>query len=418
MKYGVLVVTPVSCEADRSFINIGDMIQTEAILYVYEKMGIGREDVVRLELRDVNQYSGEYLILPININLSFNWIINIFPLPSRIIPVFLGLSYFSAEKFPQELADYFRFYAPIGCRDEFTLQIMRSNHVPAYLYGCVSAVLPRLDREEGNRLFLVDIPESFMEYWKEKIGTFEEIEIISHIWSGNEVSDKNYIERKAEELLKKYHDEARLVVTSRLHCMSPCMAMGIPVIPVTDNISPRMGWIDRFLKIYTPETYHLVEWNGQVAEYEDTKQLMLEIAIDKIQKTAEYHKKTVELSYFYETRFKSEYGNYYRRMLEKLPQNRMESLQYVLWGAGQIGINAYQVICEMFPESCCRAVIDSYCTGEFFGISIEKPDALDKYSSAFIFITTMSGEACAIHKLEQMGKRQGIDYISMATTAG
>ena len=114
MRYGVLVVTPFSSEKDCWNVNLGDMVQEEAILYIYERMGIKREDVVRIEIKDINNYDGEYVILPININLSFNWIINIFPLPKRIIPVFLGLSYFSAEKFPDVLREYFRMYEPIG----------------------------------------------------------------------------------------------------------------------------------------------------------------------------------------------------------------------------------------------------------------------------------------------------------------
>ena len=103
MKYGVIVVTPVSEAKDRSFVNLGDFIQAEAILYVYEQMGIAKEDVVRIDIKDVANYKGEYLLLPININLSLNWIVDIFPMSERIIPVFLGISFFSAEMFPEKV---------------------------------------------------------------------------------------------------------------------------------------------------------------------------------------------------------------------------------------------------------------------------------------------------------------------------
>lgn len=72
MKYGVLVVTSLTAQPDRNMANIGDAIQTEAILYLYEQMGIQRKDVLKIDINQVNQYEGEYMILPININLSLN----------------------------------------------------------------------------------------------------------------------------------------------------------------------------------------------------------------------------------------------------------------------------------------------------------------------------------------------------------
>ena len=166
MKCGVLVVTPITDAPDRMLVNLGDQIQAEAVLYLYEQMGIKREDVLRLDLKDLTDYKGEYIILPININLSLNWIVNIFPLSPYIIPVFLGLSYFSAETLPQYLADYFRSFGPIGCRDESTLNLMRRNNIPAYLFGCITMILPNhgMHINEKKKIFLVDVPASFDHY--------------------------------------------------------------------------------------------------------------------------------------------------------------------------------------------------------------------------------------------------------------
>lgn len=420
MKYGVLVVTPVSSEKDRSFVNLGDMIQTEAILYVYERMGIKREDVIRIDINELNHYNGEYLILPININLSLNWIIDVFPLPERIIPVFLGLSYFAAQEFPQKLKDYFRRYEPIGCRDEFTLEVMRKNQIEAYLFGCITAVLPqRSANMEGNKVFFVDVPRSFIDFSKDYFEMVNEhVEVISHIRNGIEFYDSTYIEKETQDLLERYKKEAKLVVTSRLHCMSPCMAMGISVIPVTDNISPRMGWVDRYLNIYTPETYERIEWKGQKVSYETIKEKMIQVAIGRIDNVKEKYEKIADLSFFYETREKSSYGNYYRNILKKMPDERKETLEYILWGAGQIGMNAYRVISSAYPNSKLKAVVDSYCTGDFFGVPIEKPDILKGSTKEYIFITTTSGELCAREMMDKLGKEEVRDYLSMATTSG
>lgn len=421
MRYGVLVVTPVSSERDRAFVNMGDAIQTEAILYLYEQMGIRREDVVRINLKDLNNYSGGgYVILPININLSLNWIVNVFPMSPYIIPVFLGLSYFAAEDFSRELADYFRRYAPIGCRDEFTLQLMRKNKIPAYLFGCVTAFLPYRDRKKsGTRnVFFVDVPESFEKYSKEHFEGYADAVRISHIRENENTGKSEYLEKAARDLLERYREEASLVVTSRLHCMAPCMAMGVPVIPVTDNISPRMSWIDYFLHIYTPETYGQIDWRGQTVSYEDQKRLMLDIAVKRVRDAWEQNSPMLKWSHVLETRVRSEYGNYYREILKNLPEQRRDKLEYILWGSGQIGINVYQVISRLYPDSRLVAAVDSYCEGTFFGVPIEKPDILKTRKQAYVFITTTSGEACAREYLASLGKTETRDFLCMATTAG
>ena len=191
--------------------------------------------------------------------------------------------------------------------------------------------------------------------------------------------------------------------------------MGIPVIPVTDNISPRMGWIDRYLKIFTPENYSLIDWKGQIVSYEKTKEMMIELAINKIEEARKKYGLQADLSFFYECREKSQYGNFYWKVLEKLPEERKESLEYVLWGAGQIGMNVAQVIQEAYPASKLKAVIDSYCTGTFFGIPIQKPDFLKNHEKEYVFITTHSGEKCAREFLEKLGKKEKQDFLCMST---
>lgn len=420
MKYGILVVTPITDATDRSLVNIGDQIQAEAILYLYEQMGIKRENVLRLDIKDITHYKGEYVILPININLSLNWIVNIFPMSPYIIPVFLGLSYFSAEALPQYLADYFRNYGPIGCRDESTLDLMRRNSIPAYLYGCITMILPdrSIHSSEKKKIYLVDVPASFDHYCSKNDIVLNNVERTSHIIKDPEMYDYNWLDAMANDLLDRYCKEAALVVTSRLHCMSPCMAMGVPVIPVTDNISPRMGWIDRYLKIYTPETYGEIDWSGQRVSCEDDKHTMINIAARRIQETVCKYEQILDWSYFLESREKEEYGNYYREVLKKLPAQKRVHFEYVLWGAGQIGINAYQVISAVYPNSRLVAVIDSYCEGTFFGVPIQKPDALKKLGDSYIFITTTSGEQYARSFLSSIEKIEVKDFLSMATTAG
>jgi len=47
--------------------------------------------------------------------------------------------------------------------------------------------------------------------------------------------------RLANRMLSQYMDEASLVITTRLHCALPCVAMGIPVILFGDPNDPRLS---------------------------------------------------------------------------------------------------------------------------------------------------------------------------------
>lgn len=417
MKYGALVVTPLK-KRESSFINIGDMIQTMAVLDLYKEMGVNNDDIVLIDFNNVNEYKGEYILLPININLSLNWIVDIFPLPYNIIPVFLGLSFFAAEKIPNDMIDYFRRYEPIGCRDEATMNMLRASGVLAYMFGCVTSVLPRRETK-GSKIFLVDVPDSFVEYAKEFIeANKEDVVYLSHITNeGNVYSPKGAL-MIAEERMDLYKKEARLVISSRLHCICPCVASGIPVIPVTDNISPRMGFLDKYIHYFTPKNYNKINWEGINIDIEPLKRMMRELAIHKINKAVKLYRDEADLSYIYETRDKSEYNNYYReKLLHVLNDKRLR--KYVIWGTGQVGIGVYNVVQSLYPEAECVSAVDSYCTGKFYGREIENPLVLEKkYEDSFVIVATYSGLEAAKDFLDNIGKKQDRDYICLGTSVG
>ena len=419
MKYGIIIVTPIREEKDRSFINIGDSIQSLCIYNLYKDMGIDDKDIVYLNFRDIPAYTGEYVILPININLSLNWIIDIIPMPSRIIPVFLGLSFFASDSFPKRIVDYFKDYAPIGCRDEKTLLTMRKNGIPAFLFGCMSLLLPKRDSgDKKDSIFYVDVPQSFIDYSSDFISANRDrVTFLSHILDDPQTRNIDFCRSIGERVINRYKEEASLVITSRLHCMAPCLAMGIPVIPVSDNISPRMGFVDRFVKIYSPKEYDQVSIAGSVVDYENIKLKMKSLAIKRISDAAEKYSYAFDLSYFYETGTRSNYGNYY---LEKLDNaNFCDKSKYVIWGAGQIGIHLFDIINDRYPSAKCIGVYDSYSEGMFGGIEIEKPENLAKHDkNVFILIATKSGEKAARKMMSELGKIEFRDYICLGTDVG
>lgn len=422
MKYGLLITSVLNERKEENYMNMGDMMQTIGILSLYKRMKIPQDQIIEIGINDIMKYDGEYVILPININLSLNWCTNIFPLPPKILPVFLGLSYFSSSAFPDNLRDYFRTWAPIGCRDENTLQLMRRQGISAYLFGCISVTLPRRKTfPKYGKVFLVDVPEAALSYIPDRL--LNDAEKISHIYYGDKYKDIKYVKEEGFRLIMRYETEASLVITSRLHAMAPCLAMGIPVIATVENRSPRMGWIDRWIHLYIKSEYDKIDWQPTTIDYEATKELMLEVAAEQIRNTVQKYKNISDLSYFYEARKKSEYGNLYKEILQNAFPSTSEVFEYILWGAGQIGIGVYNLISQVYPNAKLVGVIDSFCEGNFSGVKIDKPDQLSRLMTMegkrYLFITTTSGEANALQELNKLGKYiLGKDYLSFATRNG
>ena len=421
MKYGLLAITPLKNTSDRFYINLGDWIQYICIRDLYHQMGIDDDDIISIDINDIMNYEGEYVILPININLSLNWIIDIFPLPNRIIPVFLGLSFFSGTDLPQSLIEYFRMYGPIGCRDESTLRLMRENYIPAYFSGCITSLLPRREstvhNDKPNKIFFVDVPQSFKQEYTEFVRLNKNIIVeSSHVIEDKRTQDKEYCLVLAEETMKKYRDEARLVVTSRLHCMAPCVAMGIPIIAVADNISERMSAVDKYIHIYSPEDYADVDLNGMVVDYEKYKEKMLGLAKKRLREVYEKYSDLLDISFFYEDREKSDYNSLYKKRISEI--NVKDYLEYIIWGAGQVGIHVYDTLQKIAPMCKCVAVVDSYCEGVFRGHDIIKPACIADYPSAYVFVATYSGEKAAVKLLSDMNKKEIDDYMCLGTSVG
>ena len=93
MKYGILTYNrrPMRVGGENR-LNIGDPIQTYAMEYIYDRMGIKKDELVEVSRYRAKKYNGEYVLLPYN---CFNRIYNqlgheygSLPLSANIIPIF------------------------------------------------------------------------------------------------------------------------------------------------------------------------------------------------------------------------------------------------------------------------------------------------------------------------------------------
>jgi hypothetical protein len=156
--------------------------------------------------------------------------------------------------------DYLRCYAPIGCRDQDTFETLRSHGINARFTGCLTLTLSsfRVPHPAKQDIYLVDplfnfpelgnlllAPQRFLVAlrtgeWR-RLGRKARLlaELLSpdllatarvrrHVLPSAGVTDEQKF-ALAERYLEEYAN-ARLVVTSRIHCALPCLALGVPVI--------------------------------------------------------------------------------------------------------------------------------------------------------------------------------------------
>ena len=102
------------------YANLGDYFQTFAIDNIYKELQIKEEDIVTINRSELYKYEGEELTLPMQGWFGYIKGIEIFPLPEKIRPVFLGYNCTSKALYtPKHIATYNE-YSPVCCRDEKT----------------------------------------------------------------------------------------------------------------------------------------------------------------------------------------------------------------------------------------------------------------------------------------------------------
>jgi hypothetical protein len=168
-----------------------------------------------------------------------NW-----PPTKKIIPFFISfhISKNAKEKMLNKKAlKYLKKFEPIGCRDYYTLSLLKEKNIKGYFSGCLTLTLKNKFNKKNNNIIFVDpfgptenyifpkpgekkfrkeLWEHFPEYIRKK-SLF-----LSHAFYKK---DPKLRFKKAQELLDMYA-QAKLVITSRLHCALPCLAFGTPVI--------------------------------------------------------------------------------------------------------------------------------------------------------------------------------------------
>lgn len=149
--------------------------------------------------------------------------------------------------------EFLKKYGPVGARDKETLNRLQKNGIDSYLSGCMTLTIEKFDRvQKKDKIILADVDKDIIEKVKEN--TDYKIEIVSHLLNPEETEKKTIEQRMndVETLLKKYQ-ESHLVITTRLHVMLPCIALGTPVILLhkgyydKDRLDTFLDWVDNYV---------------------------------------------------------------------------------------------------------------------------------------------------------------------------
>lgn len=392
-------------------INIGDYAQILAIDHLYEVMGIPAKDIIYIEYYDLFDYDGEYVILPINF-IFFNAYYGErdLILSPKIIPVFLGIHAINGSYNEREL-EYFRRFSPIGCRDIRTLSIFRKKNIDAYLQGCITSTLPKRapEKETYKKIYFVDTPDSLNSYIPPEIEPKVEHlsqEIYGEIDKWLQEEQCRTIKEYMGKRLSLYRDTAALVVTSRLHCAAPCVAMGIPTIFACEEYSSTYAWIEKLIPIYTPKTFKDINWNPSVIEYEPLKDSILKFAIHRLRTTYEKYHDRCQISDFFESNFSDDYKDAYTWRLAKYGEKHWKTtdkFKYIVWGVTQITDGVCEYIAQEYPNASLVGVIDDYREITYRGLRSIKSDKIIEYPDCYFIATGNSSSSAAQLKFAELG---------------
>lgn len=288
--------------------NLGDNVQTLAVLNVYKSIRaeLLPHEMVLINRDEMKSYHGEDVVLLMQGWFGKPWGDFEWPPSPQIHPVFTGFHLANNEKTRQQFQsqggiEYLKQFEPIGCRDLNTRDYLLQHGVNAYFSGCNTLTFPKRETEPiDGKVYIVDVDPK----WHTKIPqSLRSAAIyVSQGFYFNQYPPTDdeaiAVEHEANSLIEEYRDKARLVVTSRIHCAMPCLAMGIPVIFLCNgyNRDARFSVLQHFIPTYTIDDIDNINWEPHPITFEPLKQAMIKNAAIRIEALLTGKKLTPEKS--------------------------------------------------------------------------------------------------------------------------
>lgn len=426
----------------RKSTNLGDYFITYGMKQIYNEMGILEENIIYIDQYSMKYYKGDYVIVPMAGFFDSFPCIQWLPLSPKIIPVFFGFHCID-DKILRQMDNLKRF-EPFGCRDEETMNKLRQYGIQAYLSGCVSLCNKKREYlRTQTKVFIVDIDKELEKFIPKEIQEVAE-KIVHKEKLSSDVSLEQATEyewNRALEVYRKYKDEARLIITSKMHCALPCIAMGIPVVMALDRYDSRWAGVDKILHVYTKAEYPNIDWSPQSIDIEYLKKMMINVVEKQIKAVEERYESMYDLSKFFETREKTVYFSGFKKsylsdqikmdfamgrtfeknLLELIMKRKLSETNLLIWGAGDKGKwmqnRYYQELLKF--KSCTYADKSANKIGtkigEFHVKSVDIIDNISRDDTVIIVAANKyyegAGYEIGCELISKYGYEEGIDFF-------
>lgn len=228
--------------------NIGDDIQSYAAAKLLPQV----DYLIERESLDVFRPDGEE---PVNVIVNGWFMYNKlgWPISPCINPLYISMHFWKDDA--MEMGDLFlrglggddlKEHQPIGCRDEETQSMLENAGIKTWLSGCVTLTLK--DEfpitVEKDYICLVDVPAEVEAYVRKQCPDTEIRRIVHE--SDTIINEQMSWEERfcnVEKLLTVYQN-AKVVITTRLHCALPCLGLMTPVLMVREESVAEKGRFD------------------------------------------------------------------------------------------------------------------------------------------------------------------------------
>lgn len=375
---------------NKALLNVGDAAEYKVVQQLYGKLGIPEEKMQPICINDLTEYRGEKLIVALNIALDsyvgYNRILE--ELSPDIIPVFLGMS-FTDTKLNEKQIECLKMYAPIGCRDERSYELMRSFGIECYLNGCTASCL-ELDKgvfhQSSDRILFIDVPAAVAKYVPKRLK--KDIRFLSQeIYCRRSDLPVGFIPSKwADNIMEEYSSGARLIVTSRFHGAVLALAENIPAIVTLEKMTFRFSWIEKHLPIYVEGNYEKINWDIAGIDYSRVKKLIEKISLQRIRTVSEKYSDILEITDIQRScpvkkRESTNQTLYYEKAWETICQKwkKDKPIHYAFWGINDNSENLYKLISENYPNAELIEIYDMFRQVKMNDIVSVHPSEIKKH---------------------------------------
>ena len=185
----------------------------------------------------------------------------------------------------KNILESFKKYSPVGARDIHTKNLLDKLGIESYFSGCMTLTINKFsDVEKKDYIVVVGLNDKEIDYIKKKTNR-EVINFIQDIDKGSFANESWEARRKRVIDTLKLYQGAHLVITTKLHCSLPCLALGTSVLLLYDTSFPenkdRIGTYLSYLNYIKREDFFSANIQFENPPKNPTKYLELRNTLEK-----------------------------------------------------------------------------------------------------------------------------------------